>query len=358
MPSLGKIEEFDPASTNINRYLERLEQYFIANSVPADTGERFKRRATLISVIGSKAYDVLSDLCSPESPSEKTYDNLATILKDHFASKRLLIAERYRFHNCIQLEGEGVSTFAAKLKHLASTCNFGTHLSQALRDRLVCGLRNKEIQKKLLTEEHNFDEALKKALGAEAAEKDVAAFSQKDVSHATPVNKLDSDGRPPYRPRRPRRPSGKGRGKMPLNQNQNHSTSACLSCGKTGHPRSQCKYRNYTCHTCGQSGHITDACKSKSQKIHTVEEPEASQLDPPSDSFSLSVFSIDAENKGIEVPVELNGIHLLMELDTGAGVSIISQETYNRHFKETSLQPCDNRLHTYTGTHFKSLVSS
>ncbi|KAK2557960.1 hypothetical protein P5673_019522 [Acropora cervicornis] len=237
MPSLGKIEEFDPASTNISRYLERLEQYFIASSVPADTGERFKRRATLISVIGFKAYDVLSDLCSPESPSEKTYDNLATILKDHFAPKRLLIAERYRFHNCIQLEGEAVSTFAAKLKHLASTCNFGTHLSEALRDRLVCGLRNKEIQKKLLTEEHNFDEALKKALGAETAENDVAASSQKDASHATPVNKLDSDGRPPYRARRPRRPSGKGRGKTPLNQSQNHSTSACLSCGKTGHPR-------------------------------------------------------------------------------------------------------------------------
>ena len=39
MPSLDKIEEFEPASTNINCYLERLEQYFIANGVPADTGE-------------------------------------------------------------------------------------------------------------------------------------------------------------------------------------------------------------------------------------------------------------------------------------------------------------------------------
>ena len=99
--SLGKIAEFDPASTNINSYLERLEQYFIAKGVPADTGERFISRATLISVIGFKAYDVLSDLCSPEAPSEKTYGDLATILKDHFAPKKLLIAERYRFHNCI-----------------------------------------------------------------------------------------------------------------------------------------------------------------------------------------------------------------------------------------------------------------
>ena len=39
MPSLGKIEEFNLASTNINRYLERLEQYFVANGVPADSSD-------------------------------------------------------------------------------------------------------------------------------------------------------------------------------------------------------------------------------------------------------------------------------------------------------------------------------
>ena len=78
----------------------------------------------------------------------------------------------------------------------------------------------------------------------------------------------------------------------------------------------------------------------KNQKRHNL---------TPLQIHFLSVFSINAENNGIEVPVELNGIHLLMELDTGAGVSIISQETYNRHFKEAPLQLCDTRLHTYTG---------
>jgi len=57
-----------------------------------------------------------------------------------------------------------------------ATCQFGAHLSEALRDQFVCGLRSKGIQKKLLTKEHNFDEALKNALGLEAAEKDVVAF--------------------------------------------------------------------------------------------------------------------------------------------------------------------------------------
>ena len=82
-------------------------------------------------------------------------------------------------------------------------------------------------QKKFLTEEHNSDKALKKVLGAEAAEKDVAAFSQED---ATPVHKLDSEGRQTYLPRRSRRSrrSGKGRGKKPHNQNQNNSTLNAL----------------------------------------------------------------------------------------------------------------------------------
>ena len=142
----------------------------MANSVPADSAESHKRRAILISVIGAKAYDVLSDLCSPIPPSEKTYAQLTTILKNHFAPKKLVTAERYRFHNCTQRECESLTAFAANLKHLASTCQFGTHLNEALRNRFVCGLRSKETQKKLSTEEHTFDAALRVALGAEAAE--------------------------------------------------------------------------------------------------------------------------------------------------------------------------------------------
>ena len=56
MLSLGKIEEFNATSTNIN-YLELLEQYFAANGVPSGSSDSHKRRATLISVIGSKPYD-------------------------------------------------------------------------------------------------------------------------------------------------------------------------------------------------------------------------------------------------------------------------------------------------------------
>jgi len=72
MASLGKIEEFDPKNTNIDHYLDQLEQYFVANEVEADSSTLHRCRTILISVIGGKAYDVPADLRSLASPSSKS----------------------------------------------------------------------------------------------------------------------------------------------------------------------------------------------------------------------------------------------------------------------------------------------
>ena len=53
------------------------------------------------------------------------------------------------------------------------------------------------------------------------------------------------------------------------------------------------------------------------------------------DPFWTSLYNLGSGSNGIEVPVKLNGTPLFMELDTGAGVSFISSETYTRHFKDT-----------------------
>ena len=83
-----------------------------------------------------------------------------------------------------------------------------------------------------------------------------------------------------------------------------------------------------------------------------MELPDSPQVQPPSDSFdpfSLSLYNLTTEGKGIEIPVKLNFKTLLTELDTGVGVSLISQDTYTRHFNGTPLQPSSTQLHTYTG---------
>ena len=75
----------------------------------------------MISVIGKKTYSTLRDLCSPENPKEKTFEELCELLQQHFKPKQLEVAESYRSHRCRQEKNESVSVYSARK-------TFGRHL--------------------------------------------------------------------------------------------------------------------------------------------------------------------------------------------------------------------------------------
>jgi hypothetical protein len=89
---------------------------------------------------------------APAKPTDQTVDEILDTLKGHFEEERIVIAERYRFYQRSQLADESVAKFAAELRRLAIHCEFQDHLNEALRDRMVFGLRNKTAQSKLLGE--------------------------------------------------------------------------------------------------------------------------------------------------------------------------------------------------------------
>ena len=113
-----------------------------------------------------------------------------------------MIAERFHFHCRQQAAGESVANYVAELRKLALHCQFGPYLMEALRDRLVCGLRSETQQKRLLAEhELTFYRALAIAQSMEAADRDahtlrggdtqpgaVAFVSQQHPSQKTPVD--------------------------------------------------------------------------------------------------------------------------------------------------------------------------
>ena len=55
---LGKLEPFDADQEEWPQYVERLEQFFVANDIVGD-GKAEKRRATFLSVIGPAPYKLL-----------------------------------------------------------------------------------------------------------------------------------------------------------------------------------------------------------------------------------------------------------------------------------------------------------
>ena len=70
-------------------------------------------------------------------------------MKDHLNSKPTVIAECYKR---AQKDRELVAQYLASLHKLAEKCKFGKFLNQAFCDKLVCGIQNKTIQRRLLTE--------------------------------------------------------------------------------------------------------------------------------------------------------------------------------------------------------------
>ena len=63
-----------------------------------------------------------------------------------------IIYERYKFKNRLQEQTETIDTYITTLRALAETCEFGTFKAGLIRDRIVCGVRDKGIRRKLLQE--------------------------------------------------------------------------------------------------------------------------------------------------------------------------------------------------------------
>ena len=86
-PRFGGIEFFDPDSESILAYLERMDLFLEANAVAEE-----KKVAVVLSMVGSKAYQLLRNLCSPDKPQSKSYSDLKGILTNHYDPKPLVIA--------------------------------------------------------------------------------------------------------------------------------------------------------------------------------------------------------------------------------------------------------------------------
>ena len=105
-----------------------------------------KQVAVLLTMIGSTTYALLSNLVSPGKPKDKSLEELAKVLRRHFDPKPLVIADQFHFHRRDQAPGESISNYIAELRRLATHCEFGEYLDQALRDRLVCGIHHENTQ--------------------------------------------------------------------------------------------------------------------------------------------------------------------------------------------------------------------
>ena len=92
-----------------------------------------------------------------------TFEELCTLLPAHFEPKPNAILQRYNFYSAYRTQGQPIKDCVAELKNLARNCEFGKTkqgvqlteqliLEENLRDRLVCGVADTAVQRRLLSE--------------------------------------------------------------------------------------------------------------------------------------------------------------------------------------------------------------
>ena len=109
----------------------------------------------------------------------------------------------------------------------------------------------------------------------------------------------------------------------------------CLRCGRM-HSASQCKFRWAVCHSCGKCGHIKPMCHSAPSTVHhchqenkTAPRPQRPNKVHYQHDNSHHVFQCTGSSMPpMHVELTVNSASLYIEVDTGASVSLISENTY------------------------------
>ena len=334
----GVASPFDGNQEEWEDYAERLENYFIAN----DITDPVKQRAILLNCVGASTYRLIKTLSLPGKPKDLTFTDIVDRVKTHFNPKPSVTIKRYEFNTRKQKPGESVAEYIASLRKIAEHCDYGPVLNDMLRDRLVCGTADERVQRRYLQESTlTYTKARDMALASETADKDSKRLHEAS-GEATSAGQVKAEVlKVSSKPSK----TGSGASRGPQNE--------CHRCGGK-HPPTTCKFKSYECHYCHKKGHIASACRKKKAQLKRESEQNArahrveEQHESP-EEYTLYRVSCGS-SKPLTVEVILNKQTLAMEVDTGAAVSLMGEESFQPLLQRgVVIQPTSIRLSTYTG---------
>ena len=100
-----------------------------------------------------------------------SFADIVKQMTDHYQPRPSTIVQRFKIHSRSRKPGESVATYIAELKQLSENCALGDFLQEMLRDRIVCGINDPRIQRRLLAEsELNYKSAFVLAQSMETAD--------------------------------------------------------------------------------------------------------------------------------------------------------------------------------------------
>ncbi|XP_055910453.1 uncharacterized protein K02A2.6-like [Eupeodes corollae] len=341
---IGRIEYFNTGD-NFNSYIERLNHLLKLNKITTDDD----KVSFLIGVGGGDLYNISKTLVAPKKPDDLKYDELVQKLVAHFEPKKNITAERYKFLNRNQELDESVSDFIVAIKQLAEGCKYLEFLNEALKDRLLMGLKNKRIQSKLIdADELTWEKACEIALNMELIETEMANMSGGSAVAVNSVRKKRSDGdrdsrSTTVRPLGEHAVRGNSRSRM-----RNFDKLQCHFCKKWGHTQKYCYMKNRNnsyFRNRSKSRNRNNSYNAQRNKISAVND---SDVEENSGLGYLNNVIYD-NSSALFIHVICNGKQLKMEIDSGACTSVMHISTWKSLYPNTEIKEYNRNLNVISG---------
>nr|XP_037290511.1 uncharacterized protein LOC119185683 [Rhipicephalus microplus] len=318
----GQAPAFTEEEGGWSAYKVRLEAYFQAQEITDEA----KQRALLVAALSNGAVKVLQGRCHPKSVNDLTYSDVIKHLQSHYEPQVNETAASYRFFTRTQAEGERLRDFVAALRRMAEDCNFGDMWHRMLRDRIVCGVRDDDVRRLLLTRGSlTLKEAEDFVMAAEAA--------TENAQHMQPLPSPVADTTNFVRPGLSRSKSKKASG---LSRDEHRP---CTRCGASSHQADDCRHLQTVCHRCRKRSHLARVCRASDEDTNQRQQANALLQDAQESSedcealYTLTAHQVmdSAHVKPILRQISWNGVPPTMLVDTGSPVSVIPRSVFERH---------------------------
>ena len=318
---------------------ERFLRFRTATKLKAEAGD--VQVSSLIYAMEREADKIFSSFEFAEpadrEPDPRTvFDTVLAKFDSYFVPKRNVIHERAKFYTRQQHSGESVEQFLRSLRELAVTCDFKENEEEAIRDRLVIGLLDKDVSQKL-----QLEETLSLASAVDTEWHYELVKNQQQDQHSAKVDAVGRDRRVSGRGNVPPANRQRGRGRGGRSGHAHHNTQQnCPRCGRKLGEQETCPAKGKRCRKCNKLSHFAAVCRSSTNR----REVDATAEDDAHASEVFELGSVGPSNDNTSEPpwrVTLNfcGQMTAFKIDSGADVCVISKAEFSRLNPKPRLKP-------------------
>lgn len=321
---------------NWNVWYQKYKIYMQASGLDSKSEER--QVAVLLHVIGDQGQEKFSTFDLSDT-DKKSIKKVIEAFENFCIPKANETVERFLFFTRSQEEGENFTNFLTDLKKLSASCGFGNLKDSLIKDRIVIGIHDEDLQRRLLKEEElNLEKCVSMCKTAELAKHQVKIINDENNKiHILRTRSTEKDNK---------------ESRERVANHQQPQSRNCSRCGGVHKPR-QCPAYGKKCAKCARPNHFASVCRSANKAVETLEtHTDVTEERDESDGLFIGAIDSSTHTNEWRESINVNKRHTIeAKLDSGAQCNSISLEIFDKiKTKNTVLKPTKTKVSVYGGS--------